>query len=107
LKKWRQASLYLWKYYGWYAATMCFACCCTFAKVAALIATEKSVVPAVHPSSTATIVDKFSLLSASQRFLALFSLFCAFEFATMSIAELLVLHRYLAFAFKGTPSLNS
>ncbi len=101
LKKCRQASIYLWKYYYWYAAIMCFACFCTFVKVGALIATERSLVPAALPSSTLATDDKYSLLSASQRYLAIFSLFCAFEFATMSIAELLVLHRYLVFAFKS------
>jgi len=59
------------------------------------------VAPATLPSSTLATDDKYSLLSASQRYLAIFSLFCAFEFATMSIAELLVLHRYLVFAFKS------
>ncbi len=86
-----------------YTAIMCAACCCTFFKVTSLIkATEYvSAVPGFHALNLTTSDAMFSALELHQHWYSSFAFFCAFEFTFMSLAELLVLHRYLDLAFKG------
>jgi hypothetical protein len=82
---------------------MCAACCCTFFKVTSLIkATEYiSAVPGLHALNLTTSDAMYSALESHQHWYSSFAFFCAFEFTFMSLAELLVLHRYLDLAFKG------
>ena len=86
-----------------YAAIMCAACCCTFFKVTSLIkATEYiSAVPGLHALNLTTSDAMYSALESHQHWYSSFAFFCAFEFTFMSLAELLVLNRYLDLAFKG------
>jgi hypothetical protein len=105
--KWRAASTYLWKLYGWFTAIICTACVCTFFKVASLITATYSIstIPAFRASATnlnSTLpAQMYSDLTQHQHWFAAFSFSCAFEFTFMSLAELLVLHRFLDLAFNG------